>query len=237
MSEEKEDEFKPMLPEVSKWFDDRSIPYTRRIESWLVDNGVDTTERMKLVKLEEWHDLLVPGTGKANDTYKKVEWRVFEEGYKMLTKHKFDHRAERRSLPIKDTTSKKDDAAGTKKKGQTRKCGGFSNGRGTLDGFISVQKKPAKKKMKTTADGNNKADTNVNTNMNANTSAGPDDVVVLDAAMPASDTSTQDVPAIEPFNWRRYRAGVDAVMNPADEVEKRHWNRHPPREVLASHAK
>mmetsp|Transcript_37193 Transcript_37193/g.45444 ORF Transcript_37193/g.45444 Transcript_37193/m.45444 type:complete len:126 (+) Transcript_37193:558-935(+) len=106
------------------------------IESWLVENDVNTTERMKLVKLEEWRDLFVPGTGNANDAYKKIEWRAFEEGYKILKKHKFDHRAERCSLLIKDTTSKKDDAASSKKKGQTRKCGGFSNGKGleTFDG-------------------------------------------------------------------------------------------------------
>ena len=62
--------FKTALPDVAKWFSDRNLPHTRRIEDRLVEEGVESLEEMKL--FDDWEALL---RNDQPDSYKPIKSR------------------------------------------------------------------------------------------------------------------------------------------------------------------
>ena len=92
--------FKTALPDIAKWFSDRNLPYTRRIEDRLVEEGVESLEEMKL--FDDWEALLRDAS--HPDSYKPIKWKAFQKAFATLTSEEFDE-LKSRPMPIKDGVS------------------------------------------------------------------------------------------------------------------------------------
>ena len=83
--------FEPRLPDVAKWFADRSLPYNQHLEAALRSSefGISSLEEMKVIEMIEWKTLLChdPLSGEG---YSLVKWRVFQQEFRKFAAQEFD---------------------------------------------------------------------------------------------------------------------------------------------------
>ena len=135
-SDEAPPPFQSKLPDVEKWFRDRQLHYSKRIEDRLIDEGVENLEEMKL--FDDWSELL--RDEQSPDCYKNIKWRKFEISFAALKEEGFDE-LKSKQIPIKDTSTGAKRQSEDVSSGQKRQCSGGNNGKVTMDSFYPVKKK------------------------------------------------------------------------------------------------
>ena len=205
-SDEAPPPFQSKLPDVEKWFRDRRLHYSKRIEDRLVDEGVEDLEEMKL--FDAWPELLRRDEG-CPDYYPNVKWKKFEISFATLKKEEFDE-LKSKPIPIRDN------GTGAKRPSENVSSGRKERGSGGNNGKFTIRSFYPTKKQKTRSS-------------SAQSSEEDDDGVEIiddEQAGTISDPSAS-IPAIEACNWRSGRDGVDDVEDPPSDLERRQWEKSP----------
>lgn len=210
--------FEPKLVTVAKWFRDRQLSYDKRIEDVLIEWGVDQLEDIKLVEMGDWEGLL---------QYPKIKWKRFEKAFGNLKADEFNE-LKSDSIPIRDAS--KDAGTGAKQSNSNAgsipkkrgSCG--NNGSYTMKSFYSKKQKSSGGTSNATSSRRSEEDDDGDVEI-----IDDDDVEIIDdpADAIANDTSGAAHPAIEAYNWRSGRDGVEDVEDPPSDLERRQWEKYP----------
>lgn len=74
------------IDEIERWFESRDLPFTSKMNQWLSDHGIKNKEMMKLVKMEQWEEVLLDPNDQGTLLYRNGSaFTAFQTHFQLLT--------------------------------------------------------------------------------------------------------------------------------------------------------